>query len=129
MSALPPKADMCGATRDVRFRANSGHRTLSFDHLVRARLHRRRHANAERLGGFEIDDQFKLRCLHDWQFGGIFTLENPAGVNAGQAVAVQRVRSVVHQTASRSKVTILRDRGHGVANRQGGELIDAAKED
>ena len=48
MSALPPKADMCSATRDVRFvpiadmcsawhvrLANSGHRAL-FDHLVGA---------------------------------------------------------------------------------------------
>ena len=25
MSALPPKADMCGATRDVRFVPDSGH--------------------------------------------------------------------------------------------------------
>src|SRR5262245_6533784 len=43
-----------------------------FDHLVRARLHRRGHADAKRLGGFEIDDQFKLGCLHDWQFDRIF---------------------------------------------------------
>jgi hypothetical protein len=29
MSALPPKADMCGATCDVRFGPNSGHRPYS----------------------------------------------------------------------------------------------------
>src|SRR4029453_10012349 len=100
-----------------------------FDHLVSARLHRRRHANAERLGGFEIDDQFKLGRLHDWQFGRIFALENPAGINAGHAVAVQKVRSVAHQTASRGKAPPLSDRWYGVANRQGGQLVEAAKED
>src|SRR5215510_13087047 len=100
-----------------------------FDHLVRARLHRRRHADAKRLSGFEIDDQFKLGCLHDRQFGGIFPLKNPAGINAGHAVAVQKVRSVAHQTASRSKVTILRDRWHGVANFWVGKLFVATNED
>ena len=29
MSALPPKADMCGANRDVRLTPNSGHSLLS----------------------------------------------------------------------------------------------------
>src|SRR5262249_10191739 len=86
------------------------------DHLVGASNERVRNGEAERLGGFEIGDQFKLRCLHDWQFGGIFTLENSASINAGQAVAVKNVRSVAHQTASHRKVTILRNRGHGVAN-------------
>ena len=30
--------------------------------------------------------EFKLGRLHDWQFGGVFALENPAGIDAGQAV-------------------------------------------
>ena len=33
MSALPPKADMCGATRDVRFGPKADKSAL-FDHLV-----------------------------------------------------------------------------------------------
>jgi hypothetical protein len=32
MSALPPKADMCGATRDVRYGPKAD--ISSFDHLV-----------------------------------------------------------------------------------------------
>src|SRR5262249_161601 len=94
-----------------------------------ARLHRRRHADAQRLSGFEIDDQFKLGRLHDRQFGGIFTVENPAGINAGQAVAVKNVSSVAHQTGSRRKNTIRIDRRHSRANRQSSELVEAAKED
>src|SRR5262249_22188247 len=117
------KADMCSARANVRFTPESDikcdimesplwansrlmHRSKGslFDHLIRARLHRWRHADAKGLGGFDIDDQFKLRCLHNWQFGGIFTLENSASINAGQAVAVKNVRSVAHQTASHRKV-------------------------
>jgi hypothetical protein len=70
--------------------ANSGHRTPSFNHLVRASLHRRRHVDAECLGRREIDGQYKLGRLHDWQFGRFFALENPAGINTGQAVAVNK---------------------------------------
>jgi hypothetical protein len=64
MSALPPEADMCGATRDVRFGpiadSRSEQRRLLFDHLVSAAKHRRRHRKAERFGRFEIDHQLVL---------------------------------------------------------------------
>src|SRR5262249_13916544 len=43
---------------------------------------RDRTKDTERLGGFEIDDQFKLGQLQDWQFSRIFALENSAGINA-----------------------------------------------
>ena len=56
MSALPPKADMCGATRDVRFVPRADIHLL--DHLVSAAEHRLRHNDAKRLRGFEVDDQF-----------------------------------------------------------------------
>jgi hypothetical protein len=41
-----------------------------FDDLVRPPQHRRRDREAERLGGFEVDDQLELRRLLDWQVGG-----------------------------------------------------------
>jgi len=46
MPALPSKADMCGATRDVRFgpRADMGY---LFDHLVSAGEDRRWHSKAK----------------------------------------------------------------------------------
>ena len=43
-----------------------------FDELVGVPDQRVRNGKAERLSGFKIDDQFKLGCLHDWQFGRIF---------------------------------------------------------
>ena len=62
MSALPPKADMCSATRHVRFVPKADINNL-FDHLIRTRLHRRRHVDAERLGRREIDDKLELGRL------------------------------------------------------------------
>src|SRR5262245_34313231 len=100
-----------------------------FDHLVRTSLHRRRHVDAKGLGRLKIDDQFKLGCLQDWQFGRIFTLENSASIKAGRPIALRYVRSVAHQTAGHRKITILIDRGHSMANCQGGKLVKAAKKD
>src|SRR5499427_10301117 len=39
----------------------------SFDHLVGAGEQRRRHVNAERLSGFQVDHQFEFGRLLDWQ--------------------------------------------------------------
>jgi hypothetical protein len=37
---------------------------------------------AERFGGFEVDDELKLRGLLDRQVGWLFALENLAGIEA-----------------------------------------------
>jgi hypothetical protein len=51
-SDLPPKADMCGATRDVRFGPEADIRARLFDHLVGAPEYCGRHSEAERLRRF-----------------------------------------------------------------------------
>ena len=59
LSALPPKADMCGATRDVRFVpiADIGPDSACelFDDFISAAEHRRRECEAYCLGGLKID--------------------------------------------------------------------------
>jgi hypothetical protein len=56
MSALPPKADMGGATSDVRFGPKADSCTVSnfvlFDHQVGAAKQRKWYGKAEGLGGF-----------------------------------------------------------------------------
>ena len=46
---------------------------------------RRRHGEAERLGGLEVDDQLELGRLLDRQVGGLRALENPADVDCRPA--------------------------------------------
>jgi len=62
MSALPPKADMCSATRDVRLCQK---RTLArlFDDLVGASDECVRDVDAQRLGSLEVDGQLDLGYL------------------------------------------------------------------
>ena len=58
MSALHPIADMCAATRDVRFVPIAD--ICLFDHLVGEQQEQLAHREAERLGRLEVDDEFKL---------------------------------------------------------------------
>jgi hypothetical protein len=66
-SGLPPRADIVDAFWQVRFVPEAAVSNRSnaalLDHLVGARQQRRRHFDAERLGGLEIDQQL--------EFGGL----------------------------------------------------------
>src|SRR5262249_28953877 len=56
---------------DVRFGPKADTRLVSFDDLVGAAKHRRRHRKAERLRGFEIDYQLELGWRLYRQVGGL----------------------------------------------------------
>src|SRR5258708_39448608 len=79
--------------------------SCSFDHLVGARKQRRRHLEAEGLGGLEIDHKLKLDRLLNWQIARLDALEDlpdimeaylakdtPAGPPSVQAVVSRPVR-------------------------------------
>src|SRR4029450_9813875 len=86
----------------------SGHRRL-FDHLVGNGEHAGRNAQAECLGGLEVNDQLELGRLRDRKVGWLFALENSASINAGLAPGIGPARSVTHQTTNCNELARLID--------------------
>src|SRR5215471_13901927 len=122
MSALPPKADMCGAIANVRFGpiADIG---FLFDHLVGATNKRIGNGETERSSGLEVDAELDFRALLNWQFAGLFAFENSSHVDPCQAIAVRETAAIAHQTACRSELAVFKNRWHCVADSQRGELF------
>ena len=54
--------------------------SLLLNHLVGAGAHRRRHGEAKRFGGLEIDYQFVLGWRLYWQVGRLLALEDAVDV-------------------------------------------------
>src|SRR5215467_94074 len=108
---------MCSASGHVRFTpkcdikcdrleyppwASSGHAHL-FDHLVRTRLQCRRHAQAERLGGLEVDHQFELDRGLDGKSARLFALEDAVDIGCRAPIRIELVSSVGQQAAELSE--------------------------
>src|SRR5262249_43730441 len=102
--------------------------SCSFEYLVGAARQGQRHVDAERLGGFEVDEELDLGCLLDRQLGGLLALDKPAGMDSCPAVCVPNVRSVAHQTAGRRELAPFVDCRHPVVDGYGGELFAMAGE-
>ena len=77
--AVPPKADMCGAARDVRF-GPIADIWLSLDHLVGEQQERLGKREAERLGRLKIDDEFKLDWRLHWQIARRLAFEDAINI-------------------------------------------------
>ena len=63
-----------------------------FDHLIRARRQRRRHFDAQRLCGAEVDHEFELGHLNDGQIGRLGAFQNAASVDTGLAIRIGQPR-------------------------------------
>src|ERR1700730_4102749 len=70
-----------------------------FDHLVRARRQCRRHLEAERLGGAQVDHELELGPLRDRQVGRLRALEDTAGVNTALTIGVGEAGAGAHEAA------------------------------
>src|SRR6516225_527362 len=84
------------------------------DDLVGNRHQRRWNRHTERACRLEIDDELKLRRLHDRQIGGLFAPENAAHIDAALAVTVVEARSVAHQTTGGDELALEMHHGHAV---------------
>ena len=65
-----------------------------FNHLVRRGLQGARNGKAERLGTLQINDELKLRGLHDRQIARLSSFEDSSDVVAGLSIAVGDTRSI-----------------------------------
>jgi hypothetical protein len=86
-----------------------------FDDLVSAAEQRDWEGDTERRGGLKVYDQLDLRRPLYRQIGWLFTLENPAGVDADQAVPIVQIGSIAHQATSRGKFAVRINRWQSMA--------------
>ena len=63
-------------------------KTLLFDHLVGERKQRRRHFEAERLSGLEVNDELEFGGLHDWKVARLLALEDATDIHTGLAIGI-----------------------------------------
>ena len=84
--------------------------------------------DAERLGRLQVDDELELGRQLDRHFGWLLALEDAAGIDAGLAKLVRKVRSVAHQPAGFGKLAPMVQRGKRMARRQRDELHATADE-
>src|SRR5262245_4108177 len=127
MSAIPPKADMCGATRDVRFGPIADMRRTSFVELFDDRVssgeHGRRNCEAQCLSGFKIDHQLVLgRRLHR-KVGGLLALEDAIDIGGRLPVRGDSVGAVRDQAAVFHEVSYEVHRGQSVLGRQSDDQL------
>src|SRR5262245_10720744 len=103
MSALPPKADMCGAIGDVCF----GPKADSCSAAKKIVIQSPRWLAREALGGrlcrepwlSEVDHQLELgRCLHR-KVGRLLALEDAIDVASGKSVQLNTIRAIRDQAA------------------------------
>ena len=108
MSALPPKADMCSATRDVRFVPKA-----DIPPFIRSPRRRDRSAASgtlrpSALAVLRLRIELDFRRLHDRQVGGLLALENAPGIDAHLTISI-----LLHRSHSSSARRLRRTRDTG----------------
>ena len=117
-STAAPAARCRNCLRWGRFNFAPPSRFTSLDHLIGASEQRRRHLDAERIGGLEVEDRFVLgRRLHG-QIGWLLALQDAVDVAGGAPELIDEIGPIRNQAAGVDENTIVVDRGQLVAGRQ-----------
>src|SRR5262249_27867722 len=80
-------------------------RAVSFNHLVGASEQRRGHGETKHPGRLGVNNQFKLRRLHDWQVRRLGAFKNGASVGTELTIGIRQARSVADKPAGFDKAT------------------------
>jgi len=100
MSALPPKADMCGALADVCFGPKADISQISFDNLVGSLLEMQRHVEVKPLCRLHVDDELEFGWILDWQIGWLGdALQDAVDVSCHLAKLFDEISAKSDQTA------------------------------
>ena len=129
MSALPPKADSCSATAYACFWANSGHQDCLFDHLVGAQQDGGWQLEADGLGRFEVEDEFKFGRQLNRQVARLLTAQDLVDISGAAPKHVDDIGPVRHQAAGVNRTTSSKDGGQAVPSCEPENEIAVARVD
>src|SRR6266404_3038017 len=103
MSAIERITDSSRTSRHVRFAPNCDMQLNSihwlFDYVVGAAEQRRRHGEAERFRGLEVDHQFELFRGLNWQLARLRALEDAIGIDCRAPEIIEYFNSIGEQAA------------------------------
>src|SRR5215475_7307274 len=104
-------------------------RLASLDHLVGYRQQLIWNLQAKRLGGLDVDNQFKLARLDYREVCGVRAIKNPAGVLADLTKGIVEACSIAHQPTGFGIITKRIGRRGPVLRRQKSQLGTTAAEE
>src|SRR5262249_19579744 len=122
MSALPPKADMCGALADVCFGPEADIKSF-IDHLVGAHEQRRRHVEAERFRCFEVKHRFVPGRRLYRKVGGLGASQDAVDIGRRLPKHFDLVGPIGHEATGCNKQTGRVDRWQAVPSRKSDNKI------
>jgi hypothetical protein len=106
---------LCANRRPEQVQQRAWPQLRLLDHLVGTREQSRRYLDADRLGSFEVDYEFKARRLDNRQVGGFLTFEDAPSIPSCFSTDFIPIRAVTHQAAfwcafEEGEVTVIGDK-------------------